>query len=385
MKFDSGILVRFVVLAVLSAATAGMIVVSIRANFLFGYSLGRTDDKALIFAWANVSTDIWKVFGLILISRLWRQGQPYFAIVLVPVWLLCVLWGMIGAIGIYAQDRATLVAERRDSADSRVERKRKIAEINRKLSSASTRTVEQVDAAIAAILARPVWTRQQKAIGTVGAISINCTRENRATIDACLEVAILRQERVQAEEASRLHEMSRQLEFEISTTRDVGASISVDTTAEFLAWLTNEQIHIDNIAFGFPLVFALLIELLSALGPTAIVASANRRRHTRDEPRDEVQRDEAGHSLSRPALAGQGEPRHIAQWMAEQTEPSAEESMVSIVQLYDGYCQWCLRKRIVAIEIAVFERAFDRLRKVQQIRGSIKKYADRYSGIRVCS
>ena len=42
-------IVRWLVIAVLSAATTAMVAVSLRANYLFGYGFGQTAEKAHVF------------------------------------------------------------------------------------------------------------------------------------------------------------------------------------------------------------------------------------------------------------------------------------------------------------------------------------------------
>jgi hypothetical protein len=109
---DSSRMVRWLVIIVLGAATAGMIAVSLRANYLFGYGFGQTPEKAQVFGWANVAADLWKVAGLIVITSLWRAGQGRYALSLMPIWLLCLLWGLASAVGVYAQDRTALIGGR---------------------------------------------------------------------------------------------------------------------------------------------------------------------------------------------------------------------------------------------------------------------------------
>jgi hypothetical protein len=93
-------IVRWLVIIVLGVATAGMVGVSLRANYLFGYGFGQTPEKAHVFGWANVAADLWKVSGLIVITSLWRARQKRFALSLMPIWTLCFLWGLAGAIGV---------------------------------------------------------------------------------------------------------------------------------------------------------------------------------------------------------------------------------------------------------------------------------------------
>src|SRR5262249_28648341 len=112
MMHESSRIVRTAIILILGLATGGMIAVSMRANFLFGFGFGQTPEKAFVFGWANVAADIWKAAGLIVITSLWRARQKRIALLLTPLWLLCLLWGIAGAIGVYAQDRSSLIGTR---------------------------------------------------------------------------------------------------------------------------------------------------------------------------------------------------------------------------------------------------------------------------------
>jgi hypothetical protein len=179
-----------------------------------------------------------------------------------PIWLLCLLWGLASAVGVYAQDRTALIGGREAVAATYKDAETELEDIDAKLRGLKTqRSVAQVGAAIAAVLARPVMSGE-RVRGTVGKLSANCTREYRLTAEACLEIADLREERAAAEERSRLE------------LRERGGSLPADPVAELFAWLSGGQLKVRDIAFGFPLVFAFLIEIVSAFGPAGIVAYA---------------------------------------------------------------------------------------------------------------
>ena len=141
----------------LGAATAGMAAVSLRANYLFGYGFGRTPETANMFGWANVATDMWKVFGLITITSLWRAKQNRAAMSLISIWGLCLLWGFAGAIGVYAQDRTALIRGREAATATYKDAELDLAEIEGRLKALRThRSPALVEAAIASVLARPI-------------------------------------------------------------------------------------------------------------------------------------------------------------------------------------------------------------------------------------
>lgn len=372
---------RWAVIIVLSYATAGMVAVSMRTNYLFGFGFGQTPEKAQVFGWANVAADLWKVSGLILVGSLWRGQRKRLAVVLFPIWLLCLLWGMVGAIGVYAQDRTSVVGGREGVAAAHADSERELGDIERRLAGLTSRTIAQVDAAIAAMQAKPVRAGN-RVRGSVGKISAQCTREDRATAEACLEVARLKEERAAAQEAERLRERAGELRDLITSLRARGSTLPADPATELLAWLSGGQLRVRDISFGFPLVFALLIELISAFGPAGITAYAEGTRSTGK-----------GSDAPEPAMASSGELRLAAarssqtepvmRWMAERTEPTSVSTAISIDKLYADYAAWCEVHAVDDAGQLTFERAFDRVRALPELDGSIRKLGKRYYGLRL--
>jgi hypothetical protein len=74
MTNDSSRAIRWLVIIALSVATAGMFLISMRANYLYGRSIGQSPETQEALAWANVGADVWKAFGLIVVTALWRTG-----------------------------------------------------------------------------------------------------------------------------------------------------------------------------------------------------------------------------------------------------------------------------------------------------------------------
>lgn len=372
--------VRYLVIIVLSVATAGMAAVSLRANYLFGYGFGQTPDKAQVFGWANVAADLWKVSGLIVITSLWRAKQKRFALSLMPIWTLCFVWGLAGAIGVYAHDRTALIGGREAVAATYKDAESEVAEIDTKLKELTTpRSVLQVDAAIAAVLARPVMAGD-RVRGTVGKLSANCTKEERATAESCLEVASLREERAAADERARLESRKATLRTQITKLREGGGSLAADPVAELFAWLSRGQLSVRDIGFGFPLVFAFLIEIVSAFGPAGIVAYAEATQRNRGST---TQPDMARSGELVLAAASNGELGRVVEWMADRTEPTGDTSAITIGDLHTDYEAWCLGRRLRATAFTDFTNEFDRMREVPQLSGKIRKFGNRYYGIRL--
>jgi hypothetical protein len=378
---ESSRAVRWFVIIVLGMATGAMIAVSLRANFLFGYGFGQTPEKAYVFGFANVAADIWKAAGLIVITSLWRAQQKRFALCLAPIWLLCLLWGLAGAIGVYAQDRTALIGGREAKAATFKDTEYELAEIDAKLRTLKTeRTTAQIDAAIAAVLARPI-TFSDRIRGTVGKLSNGCTKEERSTAEACLEVAQLREERASAEEAGRLQIRQAQLRVHVGRLRESGGSLTADPVAELFAWLSRGQLSVRDIAFGFPLAFALLIEIVSAFGLASLVAYGEATRSALQIAASQPDMARSGELL--PAAASDGEHGRVVQWMAERTEPTADSAAITIEALHADYEVWCVGKNAKASACSHFQDEFDRVRAVPELAGKIRKFGNRYYGIRL--
>ena len=75
MTTETSRFVRWLVIIVLTAATVGMVLISMRANYLYGRGIGQTPETKEAIAWANVGADLWKGFGLIVVAALWRGGR----------------------------------------------------------------------------------------------------------------------------------------------------------------------------------------------------------------------------------------------------------------------------------------------------------------------
>ncbi len=380
---ESSRFVRWLVIVVLGAATAGMVAVSLCANYLFGYGFGQTPEKAQVFGWANVAADIWKVSGLVLVTSLWRADRKRFALILMPVWFLCLLWGLAGAIGVYAQDRSALVGGRQAKMASYNEAEAELNAIDAKLKGLNVESsVAQIDAAIAAVLARPV-TIGERVPGTVGKLSGDCTKPERATAEACLEVARLRETRAAAQEAAQIETRRDELRVRIGKLREAGGSLPADPVAELIAWLSRGQLKVRDIGFGFPLVFALLIEVVSAFGPVGLVAYADATRRGKEERGSMPEPAMARSGELRPGEAGSGQQGRVVTWMAERTEPTVTTSAIGLADLHADYEVWCLHKTMAAASVDGFEQELDRLRDVPELKGRIRKFSQRYYGIRL--
>ena len=388
MTNDSSRAVRWLVIVALSVATVGMFLISMRANYLYGRTIGQSPETQEAFAWANVGADVWKGFGLIVVFVLWRVRLRRTAITTGLTWLVCLCFSVSSAIGIYVQERTSLTGTREAKHASYADTKKELSDVERKLKGLSQhRSVGEVEAAIAGVFARAVFVGERLR-GTVGTLSSNCTKDDRRTAEACAEVARLREELAIANESAKLEGRATSLRHQISDMRGKGGSLTADPVGEFWEWITRGFVTVRAVGFGLPLFFALMIETVSAFGPLAIVAYA------------EATRRQSSNDMTRPVAPSRAEPRiveadiadatlieseigSIVQFMADRTEPTADPAAVSVDELHDDYNLWCMSNALRALHREAFASEFDRVRELPQLEGKIRKFGNRYYGIRL--
>jgi hypothetical protein len=347
MTNDSSRTVRWLVILALSVATAGMFVISMRANYLYGRSIGQTPETQDAFGWANVGADIWKGFALIVVAALWRREFRRAAIATCLTWFVCLSFSVTSAIGIYLLERTALTGGRQATQASYEDARRELADVEGKLKGlASHRSVAEVEAAIAGVFARPVIVGE-RVRGTVGSLSGNCTKDDRRTAEACADVAQLREELAVASESVKLEERATALRRQVTDLRGKGGSLAADPIGEFWAWMTRGWITVRAVGFGLPLFFALMIETVSAFGPLAIAAYAEATR--RQSPDDTTRPVAASRATSRivgadhsHAILVETEIGGVVPFMADRTEPTADPAALSIEELHFDYERWCI-------------------------------------------
>jgi hypothetical protein len=164
--------------------------------------------------------------------------------------------------------------------------------------------------------------------------------------------------------------------------RERGGSLAADPIGEFYAWLTSGFVSVRDVGFGFPLFFALLIEIVSAFGPATIVAYAEA---TRGRPTGHgtLEPATAGFDMARQAAAGSGElvQADVISWVAGRCVPVGGKRAIRLEELHSDYLQWCAARRRDAAKIATFEQAFDRACELPELAGKIRKVGKRYLGV----
>src|SRR5271167_5013790 len=97
---------RWLFLIIGGIATAAMLLISMRLNFLFGFSLGQTPEKAWVFGCVSVISDAWKGLGPVLILALLRERRWPSAAAAASIWIVCFIYSVASALGVAIEDRA---------------------------------------------------------------------------------------------------------------------------------------------------------------------------------------------------------------------------------------------------------------------------------------
>lgn len=205
----------------------------------------------------------------------------------------------------------------------------------------------------------------------------------RATSAACLEIARLREELVGARELPRLQGRRAELTSRHDLLRVRGGAAPSDPTAEILNWISGGQIEAHDIGIGFPLAFALLIEMISAFGPAGVIAYVESTRAVGKGSDRTPVHAVTSHDAPCPAVASSGVAHHVALWMAERTEPTMLGSAESLELLHADYAAWSQHSAIEIVSRATFQRALDQLCEMPELRSSIRKLGNRYDGIQL--
>ncbi len=354
---------RWLFLIVGGVATAAMLGISMRLNFLFGYSLGQTPEKAWVFGFVSVVSDAWKGLGPIFILALIRaQRWPPMAVA-ASIWIVCFIYSVTSALGVAVEDRSTRTGSRESLVMTYAETKAELERLEkRRTGLRAHRAAAELDAAIKAALARPVESTQHLR-GTLGDLSNNCQRAGSRTLEACAEVSHLREELAVANEERDLDRRLSELTGQARQLRERGAMKPADPQAELLARLSHGWLSPHDVGPGLSLLLAVTIELVSTFGPTVLSAYA--------EATDSRGREQPAKALGL-----------VIDYLAERIEPAANTETLSESALYADYQAWCRTSERMALPAPEFVTGLDQLRADNGL-GKIRKRKDCYCGIRL--
>ena len=367
---------RWFVLCAGGLATAAMLGISMRVNFLFGYSLGQTPERAEVFGWVSVTSDLWKALGPICFIALFRARRQWAGAAASAIWAACLLYSVTSAVGAAIEDRSSRTGHRETLVLNYDEFTAEAKRLEDKRDGLHQRPAPIVEAAINALLMRPV-EGNRRTPSTVGEISANCRHADQRTTDACAEVARLREELAAAQEENELDREIARLKEKARELRERGAIKSSDPQAELLAGVTGGWLSPRDVSKALALLLAMTIEFVSAFGPIVLSSYAEATESAQATRNDE-----------RPAetpVEKQAEAAGlVVDYVADRIEPAANTETVSEGALYAGYAAWCRASDLAALSLAEFVAGFDRLRAENGL-GKIRKRKDGYGGIRLAA
>ncbi len=354
---------RWLFLIVGGLATALMLAISMCLNFLFGFSLGQTTERAWVFGSVSVISDAWKGLGPILILALLRERRWPSAFGAAAIWIVCFMYSVTSALGVAIEDRSARTGVRETLQINYSESQTEIARLEQKRKGLRAhRSAPEVEAAINALLAQSVVSNQ-RARGTIGSLSDGCQRIDARTIEACAEVSKLREELAAANEERALNDRLLQLGVHARELRERGAARVADPQAQLLAKLSRGALTAGDIGPALAMLLAVMIELISSFGGAVLVAYADATVHN-------------------AAGTGNKHAGTVIGYLAERVEPAAANTSLPADDLHADYHLWCLRHDRAPLPLSEFISALDQIRGEKDLK-KIRKRKDRYYGIRL--
>jgi hypothetical protein len=337
-----GLLSGLGVLAVL-ACLAG----SMSMNYLYGVSLGRTELESGVWGGLSIAFDALKACAPIYLVGAWRKrewARVVAGLIIVPG---VIVYGLLSAVGFASESKGAVLGGREAVRAAYVDAERELKEQTLKRAALKTyRVAGEIEAAIAAVLARPVSVGERTR-GTVGTLSSGCGRDDARAREACAEVATLRQELATAVEAGRLETRIAALRRQVGTLRERGAAIDPNPQATLLSRLTLGRVSPADVE-GFKSIYvALLVEVVSTFG-LLFVIERNELRRALVEGRDKM--------LTVPTSAvSEGVPGRFVRECLE----AADGERVELGALHPAYAGWCGRLKLAALDVERFVAALE--------------------------
>jgi hypothetical protein len=340
-------------------------------NFLAGHHLGRTPAEALVFGILGVGADVWKALGPIFIVTLWRARQRSAAALASLVWLVCFLFAVSASLGLTAENRQARAGAREALHLDYLAAQRELADVDaRRAAISERRTTQEIEQAIAAVMARPLAGH-----GTVASLSLACHKDMWRTRAACLEVAGLRVALAAASEREKLEAEASRLARRISTLQTAGAREETDAQASLISRLSFGRIAVGDVNLVVVLLLAAMVELISAFAPVVLheYARARRRQHAVVDGRD----------VSRHDTQGPGRPDHVYEFIAARVVPDVS-GRVARRAVIDDYEAWCRSRGSLMLTRDSFASALEQI-FVKDLAGKVRADGEHYVGFRLRS
>lgn len=330
------------VMAVLACLAGSMVM-----NFLYGVSLGRTDVESAVWGGLSIAFDALKACAPIYLVGAWRKrewARVAAGLIIVPG---VIVYGLLSAVGFASESKGAVLGGREAVRAAYDDAERELKQQTIKRASLKTsRTGGEIEAAIAAVLARPVSVGERFR-GTVSSLSGACGRDDARTREACAEVATLRQELAAAVEAERLDNRITQLRGQVGVLRERGAATDPNPQATLLSRLTWGRVSPADIEGLKSIYVALLVEVVSTFGLLLVIERKELRKALVET---------GGKILTAPTSArGEGVPSRFVRECLE----AADGERIELGALHPAYAGWCDRLKLTAVEAEPFVAALE--------------------------
>jgi len=123
----------------------GFLAVSAGANYLFGYSLGRTETQSQLYAAVGVLAVAMNAFAPFYISWSLDANKPWKAASIALLWALCLIYSTTSALGFAAQNREGVAAARQVSRDGYNDTRRELLDLEARRKDAKGKERPRLD------------------------------------------------------------------------------------------------------------------------------------------------------------------------------------------------------------------------------------------------
>ena len=344
------------------------IVASGSMNAVAGYGLGRSEIEGYIFGALGVAADGWKALGPIYIVSLVRSRMFIHATVASLMWFTCFVFAVTAAIGLAAQNRSAATGGREAIAIGYDDVTRELAELRAKIQLQSEhRSVGEIEAAIAAVFARPVSEG-----GTVATGSKDCMKDVSRTRTGCAEVAGLRVALAAAVDTDRINRRLGELVVEQERLSKLGGTSNPDPQSQLLVRLLRGSISREDVGLGIVLVLVAMVEMISGFAPAVLSEFA------RGESARVLATEKTGASPGVTVLRPQAD---IFEYMADCIRP-APAANVAVAEVVASYQQWCAARVRTPLSDSEFLYEVERI-CLEELQGRVWKHDDRFKGMKL--
>jgi hypothetical protein len=340
-------------------ASVGLIGISVVLNFRIGYRSADPEFDRLLYGTAAAMADGLKAVAPFAGVAALRKRDWLGAATAATLYLVFTCYSFSAAMGFAAAHRAERQVREAAAFAAREALAREVSRIERRLDQIGhQRSPEEIDAAIAAVLARPTGGNGR----TVRTFSRHCARDRKDTRAACAEIATLHEERARARSYRELTDAAATIRRTLGTAPGGMASGDVQLDVlQSLARLALWPVPRRTLEVILSVLVALLIELGSGLG---LYLATTPWRSREGEGTVRVFSRPQRRKMKDAAMDGQ-----VDEFMLDMVEP-APEGEVSNGDLYLAYRIWCDEKALAALSREQFKSRFAELAKVVQLRMS---------------